>query len=174
MNKIAIIAAMAAGGSLFAQSISYGSGNLWASVVPGQVNGTFSASYNPGVTPTLSVSGGGSYTRFQPGTNPPTPTPPSLQLVVTGPVGFTPTVSSFTTFGYEDNEWTINTSFSFVGSNGGTFTIPSSPFTLTLKDGATTIATGTFTVVPEPETYAAAAALGLVGFGLWSRRSKNA
>ena len=35
----------------------------------------------------------------------------------------------------------------------------------------TDILSGTFTVVPEPETYAAAAALGLVGFGLWRRRN---
>lgn len=35
----------------------------------------------------------------------------------------------------------------------------------------TQILAGDFTVVPEPETYAAAAALGLVGFGLWRRRS---
>jgi MYXO-CTERM domain-containing protein len=37
------------------------------------------------------------------------------------------------------------------------------------------ISQGTFnatvSVVPEPETYAAAAALGLVGFGLWRRRN---
>ena len=48
-------------------------------------------------------------------------------------------------------------------------------FTVTLNNGATAVASGTFTAsvspVPEPETYAAAAALCLVGFGLWRRRN---
>lgn len=46
-------------------------------------------------------------------------------------------------------------------------------YTVTLYNGATALSSGTFnaTVVPEPETYAAAAAFGLVGFGLWRRRN---
>jgi MYXO-CTERM domain-containing protein len=43
--------------------------------------------------------------------------------------------------------------------------------TITLSDANGPVLTGTFTPVPEPETYAAVAALGLVGFGLWRRRN---
>jgi len=46
-----------------------------------------------------------------------------------------------------------------------------------LRSGETLVGQGTFSAnvvvspVPEPETYAAVAALGLVGFGLWRRRN---
>jgi len=43
--------------------------------------------------------------------------------------------------------------------------------TIVLNDASGPVLTGTFTPVPEPETYAAVAALGLVGFGLWRRRN---
>jgi len=51
-----------------------------------------------------------------------------------------------------------NTTYHFEFLQGGSKIGSSAPFT-------------TPAVVPEPETYAAAAALGLVGFGLWRRRN---
>lgn len=55
-----------------------------------------------------------------------------------------------------------------------------SPFTITSEQDAWTgiqtpgskykVASFEYTVVPEPETYAMVAGLGLVGFGLWRRR----
>ena len=36
--------------------------------------------------------------------------------------------------------------------------------------GGTSVVSGVLTPVPEPETYAAAAALGLAGFAIWRRR----
>ena len=58
---------------------------------------------------------------------------------------------------------------------GTMFPVGNNTYTVTLFSGGTAVATGNFTanvaVVPEPETYAAAAALGLVGFGLWRRRN---
>jgi len=44
-------------------------------------------------------------------------------------------------------------------------------YTFSLLSGTAVIGTASFTVVPEPETYAVAAALGLVGFGIWRRRA---
>lgn len=42
---------------------------------------------------------------------------------------------------------------------------------LSLNDGSgTSVVSGVLTPVPEPETYAAAAALGLAGFAIWRRR----
>jgi amino acid transporter len=44
-------------------------------------------------------------------------------------------------------------------------------YTLTLTDGVgTSVASGTFSAVPEPEAFAIAASLGLMGFGIWHRR----
>jgi len=61
-------------------------------------------------------------------------------------------------------------SFAIGGSLGGNKTYH---FEF-LKGGSKVASSATFTtpaLVPEPETYAAAAALGLVGFGLWRRRN---
>jgi len=45
-------------------------------------------------------------------------------------------------------------------------------YLLTIKDNLNeTVATGGFSAVPEPEAVTIAAALGLVGFGIWKRRS---
>ena len=45
-------------------------------------------------------------------------------------------------------------------------------YLLTIKDNWNeTVATGGFSAVPEPEAVTIAAALGLVGFGIWKRRS---
>ena len=62
-------------------------------------------------------------------------------------------------------------------ASGTRFPVGNNTYTVTLFNGATSVATGSFSAnvvvspVPEPETYAAVAALGLVGFGLWRRRN---
>lgn len=176
MNKLAIIAALAAGGSLFAQSVSYGlSGQTINSSVGPQFMGSYTATFNAGV---LAVSGNALYIQFVNGSNPPIPPTATLTANVSGPVSFSVSVqdvSNPSNHGWEGNEWTLIGQYNLGNSSSSSpFTIPSTPFTLTIKDGATTIGTAQFTIVPEPETYAAVAALGLVGFGLWTRRNTKA
>lgn len=172
MNKIAIIAALAVGGSLFGQAISYGvNGQSLVSINPGAVTGTFSASYASG---TLTVSGSGTYYSSAPDSGQPSAPVPSLSFVVSGPVTFQGAATVNSNGATEDGFWEILSSFSFLKNDSQAFSIPSGLFTVTLNEGATPIAAGTFTVVPEPETYAAAAALGLVGFAVVSRRIRKA
>lgn len=181
MNKIAIIAALAAGGSLFAQSVTYGVGgqhltslatypDINNNPVPAVV-GTFSASIAGGV---VTVSGSGSYSTFTTGPYSVTaPASPTLTAKLVGPTTSNLSVTLATSSGlWEDGDWSLAGDYSWSGTKSGV--VPPTAFTLELWDGTTKIATGAFTVVPEPETYAASAALGLVGFGLWRRRSHKA
>lgn len=109
--------------------------------------------------------------------------------ILTGPSGFTAPIISTLVSNVQGSDGTVNQGTIgtpvYVDVRTLTYTLSLAPgtmlpvgnnsYTVTLYSGATAVATGSFSanvaVVPEPETYAAAAALGLVGFGLWRRRN---
>lgn len=115
----------------------------------------------------------------------------SLQGTVGGSV-LVPTGSGITTAGiYQGSAagpLVGNLSLLSIPSAAGSMEIffSATPFTLTAPQftqfmntnlwvslntaGGTSVVSGVLTPVPEPETYAAAAALGLAGFAIWRRR----
>lgn len=161
-------------GSAMAQTVSFSGSLSPVAGLPNTLNasGTFSGTYDP-TSGALTISGSTFYTTY---TSPTAMTPVGLTggAVTPGPASLSTTgVSS------QSNQIPLfltggNVVFAnlrvqnFSGTGSATINVPQ---TITLNDGNGAVLTGTFTPVPEPETYAAVAALGLVGFGLWRRRN---
>lgn len=110
---------------------------------------------------------------------------------LTGPGGFSAVINTTLVSNVQGSDGTLNQgsgavpvyvdvrtlTYTLALASGTQFPVGNNSYTVTLFNGATSVATGSFSAnvvvspVPEPETYAAAAALGLVGFGLWRRRN---
>lgn len=110
---------------------------------------------------------------------------------LTGPGGFSATINATLVSNVLGSDGTVNQgtvlvpvyvdvrtlTYTLSLAPGTMFPVGNNNYTVTLFNGATSVATGSFSAnvvvspVPEPETYAAVAALGLVGFGLWRRRN---
>lgn len=133
-------------------------------------NGTFSGTFDP-VTKAVTLSGNTFYTTGS-ATNPITAVPLTGGTVTPGSV---PVVVAG---GTSSSTWLLNVlgvdvfnnvaSQTFTGSGTATAHVQQ---TITLFDANRNVLQGTFTPIPEPETYVAVAALGLVGFGYWRRRN---
>jgi MYXO-CTERM domain-containing protein len=160
-------------GSAMAQTVSFSGSLSPVATLPNTVNasGTFSGTYNY-TSGALTISGSTFYTTYT-GTS-------MIPVGLTGGA-VTPGPASLSVAGSSTSSFQIpliltggNTVFSnlrvqtFSGTGSAAFNVQQ---TITLNDGNGAVLTGTFTPVPEPETYAAVAALGLVGFGLWRRRN---
>jgi MYXO-CTERM domain-containing protein len=170
MNK-SILSVLALGliaGTSMAQSFSF-SGTL-SQVGGAAANGSFFGTFTP-ATGALTLSG----TTFYSSLTVSPATPPSITsgTITPGPATV-PAVGAGTTATLSFTLPVLGTvnlntrSQTFTGSGTATLGVPQ---TIRLFDGGTQVLTGSFTPVPEPETYAAVAALGLVGYGVWRRRN---
>lgn len=171
--KSIIASTMALGlltGSAMAQSFNF-SGVLYpvpTYIASGSFNGTFTPS-----TGALTISGTTFYTGGSLGAAAAGPQLTSGTIVpgsvtVNPPTAGSTTSTVFLIVPAVGSVFANQRTQNFSGSGNAPYNVP---HTITLFDGATPVLTGTFTPVPEPETYAAVAALGLVGFGLWRRRN---
>jgi len=169
--KKSILSALALGliaGTAMAQSFSF-NGVLFpfGSVI---ASGSFSGNFTPG-TGALTITGTTFYTGGSVGSAAAGPSITS-GTVTPGPVTVAVgagTSSSFQLLVAPPVDVFLNTRVqTFSGSGTATINVPQ---TVSMFDGATLRLTGTFTPVPEPETYAAVAGLGLVGYGVWRRRN---
>lgn len=169
--KSIIVSTMALGllaGSAVAQTFNY-SGTLFpvtGKIASGSFNGTFTPS-----TGALTISGTTFYTTGSIG--PAMGTPLVSGTISPGPASVTVNAGSntsvlFMNLGPSQQVFANTQTQTFSGT--GTVAINVLQ-TIVLSDASGPVLTGTFTPVPEPETYAAVAALGLVGFGLWRRRN---
>lgn len=160
--------------SAMAQTVSFSGALHPVAGLPPTLNasGTFSATYNP-TSGALTISGSTYYTTYTSATAV-TPvgltggdvTPGPASLSVAGVSTQSNQIPLFLTGG--NVVFSNSRTQGFSGTGTATINVPQ---TITLNDGNGAVLTGTFTPVPEPETYAAVAALGLVGFGLWRRRN---
>lgn len=156
-------------GSAMAQSFSFN--GVLTPVVSKIASGSFTGSFTPS-TGALTISGTTFYTTGSLGAS--TGTPLTSGTISPGPASVTvnPGGSNnsvlFLDLGIAGQVFANTRTQTFSGM--GTVAVNVQQ-TIVLSDANGPVLTGTFTPVPEPETYAAVAALGLVGFGLWRRRN---
>lgn len=155
-------------GSAMAQSFSFN--GVLTPVVGKVASGSFTGSFTPS-TGALTISGTTFYTTGSLGAS--TGTPLTSGTISPGPASVTVNPGSnnsvlFLDLGLAGQVFANTRTQTFSGM--GTVAINVQQ-TIVLSDANGPVLTGTFTPVPEPETYAAVAALGLVGFGLWRRRN---
>lgn len=155
-------------GSAMAQSFSFN--GVLTPVGSKVASGSFTGSFTPS-TGALTISGTTFYTTGSLGAS--TGTPLTSGTISPGPASVTVNPGSnnsvlFLDLGIAGQVFANTRTQTFSGM--GTVAINVQQ-TITLSDANGPVLTGTFTPVPEPETYAAVAALGLVGFGLWRRRN---
>lgn len=133
-------------------------------------SGSFTGSFTPS-TGALTISGTTFYTTGSLGAS--TGTPLTSGTISPGPASVTVNPGSnnsvlFLDLGIAGQVFANTRTQTFSGMGTVAMNVQQ---TITLSDANGPVLTGTFTPVPEPETYAAVAALGLVGFGLWRRRN---
>lgn len=155
-------------GSAMAQSVSFN--GVLTPIVGKVASGSFTGSFTPS-TGALTISGTTFYTTGSLGAS--SGTPLTSGTISPGPASVTVNPGSnnsvlFLDLGIAGQVFANTRTQTFSGT--GTVAINVQQ-TIVLSDASGTVLTGTFTPVPEPETYAAVAALGLVGFGLWRRRN---
>jgi MYXO-CTERM domain-containing protein len=196
IQSIAAVAAIAAAASATAQ-VAFTS--TLSAVGGSGVNGGFGGSYITPVAVGAAggaIGGGGSVSAtgtavvVSPNPQPAVANVPSItSATLTGPGGFSALITPTLISSVKGSDGTVNVgtgavpvyvdvrtdSYTLTLAPGTMLPVGTGTYSINLFNNATLISQGTFnatvSVVPEPETYAAAAALGLVGFGLWRRRN---
>ena len=174
INSISAVAGLMVSAAALAQVPFNGS-------ITGTASGQFAGTYDPvtyqfSLTGNVSTLAGGTTPVTAPLVHPSLSTIQSssgaasgLTLTIANPGTLNNTSFNVPGFGtvYSSSRNQFISATGFAGGYPGATTV-----TLTFLDSnSNVLGTGSFTIVPEPETYAAAAALGLVGFGLWRRRN---
>jgi len=196
IQYIAAVAAIAAAASATAQ-VAFTS--TLSAVGGSGVNGGFGGSYISPVAVGAAggaIGGGGSVSAtgtavvIAPNPGPAVANVPVItSATLTGAGGFSALITPTLISSVQGNDGTVNVgtgafpvyvdvrtdSYTLTLAPGTLLPVGTGTYSINLFNGATLVSQGTFnatvSVVPEPETYAAAAALGLVGFGLWRRRN---